>query len=544
MNTLLLLYLAGIILQSPAAVILSGAGTPEDMDSQTVETLRQLSLNPVPLNTASRSRLMGCGLFTHYQVASILEYRERTGGILSFTELSLVDGIGHEFADAIREYVSLDSRLPPGQRRKTSFRGSLTGRYGSSGYLAKTSLELGGMAELCFSSKDAVPYSGAVALYGRRYLGKVVLGAFNARFGQGLALWSGMSMSGFSSPDAFCRHATGVSLSTSTSPANYGVAADMNFGRWTLSGLLAVDWKKDVLSLRPALNIGWLGRTGEFSITAAAGPGSAVVSADTRWHIGRLDIFSEAALDLYSLAPAAVLGIRRDPGYQVNWTVLGRWYSPTYSSPGAAGVRSGSKTADEAGLSAGTRIKWFYATADAAWHPRAQSFQAKALLSASPEFDIGKVHLIPSVRIGERFRPADKLPWKTDLRAEADLATGPWHTHFRWSGCLCREFAWLWYAEGGYKSERLSAYVRGGLFKVDNWDDRIYVYEKDVPGTFNVPAYYGRGWSASAVVGCKLGSGRRLRHQLNGRIATVQYPWTEPAKDAKMEWRVQYSLKW
>jgi len=28
---------------------------------------------------------------------------------------------------------------------------------------------------------------------------------------------------------------------------------------------------------------------------------------------------------------------------------------------------------------------------------------------------------------------------------------------------------------------------------VDNWDDRIYVYERNAPGNYSVPAYYGRG---------------------------------------------------
>ena len=44
---------------------------------------------------------------------------------------------------------------------------------------------------------------------------------------------------------------------------------------------------------------------------------------------------------------------------------------------------------------------------------------------------------------------------------------------------------------------------RLGCYMVDNWDDRIYVYERDAPANFNVPAYYGRGLWTSLYVSYK-----------------------------------------
>jgi hypothetical protein len=41
------------------------------------------------------------------------------------------------------------------------------------------------------------------------------------------------------------------------------------------------------------------------------------------------------------------------------------------------------------------------------------------------------------------------------------------------------------------------------MFAVDNWDDRIYVYERDAPGSFNVPAFYGRGLWTSVYLSWK-----------------------------------------
>jgi hypothetical protein len=54
--------------------------------------------------------------------------------------------------------------------------------------------------------------------------------------------------------------------------------------------------------------------------------------------------------------------------------------------------------------------------------------------------------------------------------------------------------------ESGYRNDYFAMYLRCGIFKADDWADRIYVYERDAPGSFNVPAYYGRGiWSAAVL---------------------------------------------
>jgi hypothetical protein len=64
----------------------------------------------------------------------------------------------------------------------------------------------------------------------------------------------------------------------------------------------------------------------------------------------------------------------------------------------------------------------------------------------------------------------------------------------------CVETGFLTYVEGGFKTEKTALYLRQGLFVIDNWDDRIYAYERDVPGSFNVPAFYGRGiWTSLAA---------------------------------------------
>ena len=74
---------------------------------------------------------------------------------------------------------------------------------------------------------------------------------------------------------------------------------------------------------------------------------------------------------------------------------------------------------------------------------------------------------------------------------------------------------------------------------MDDWDDRIYVYERDAPGSFSVPARYGRGWSASLYLAWQ----PVRRHSLWLRLETVQYPWNLTPRDGRFECRLQYRFK-
>ena len=91
--------------------------------------------------------------------------------------------------------------------------------------------------------------------------------------------------------------------------------------------------------------------------------------------------------------------------------------------------------------------------------------------------------------------------------------------------------------DASYRSNNLTAHIRAGIFKVDHWDDRIYVYEYDAPGNFNVPAYYGRGVWTSAVLSYKVQ--RFLRLYL--RASYIVYPLMdiEKKKPGRAELKLQ-----
>ena len=46
-------------------------------------------------------------------------------------------------------------------------------------------------------------------------------------------------------------------------------------------------------------------------------------------------------------------------------------------------------------------------------------------------------------------------------------------------------------------------WLRFTAFDTPSWQARIYAYERDAPGNFTVPTYYGTGFSAMAYAGWK-----------------------------------------
>ena len=70
---------------------------------------------------------------------------------------------------------------------------------------------------------------------------------------------------------------------------------------------------------------------------------------------------------------------------------------------------------------------------------------------------------------------------------------------------------------------------------MDNWDDRIYAYERDVPGAYNSPAFYGRGMWSSFIASWKPAEWCKLYL----RAGVTIYPFMEEKKPGKAELRFQ-----
>ena len=528
MKTLfLLLSLLGLPGFQDAVLVLTGASCIEELDEDEIVHYQSLAEHPVDLNLAGRSRLLATGLLTPFQVASLLDYRSRTGEILSWTELSLVDGYSPAIAEALRVFTVLGVRedAAPGQPEDRRLTGSLTLRGGvrdggDTSWGIKGEAALGERAVVyaslhtTYEGTQPGPPTLSAAWYGRRSLGQVVVGHFNARFGQGLVQWSGFQLSGYSTLAAFRKNGTGFSPTGSYSPSLAGIATDWHFGPWDLSVAYSLTGNRPIANLTRI----WRGVTAGLTATAEA------ASLEARVSLPRWSLFGETAL-LYGGGLSALAGAYFLPEYARKAGLIARWYGP--SDKRYSGVAAGYETA------------LFSLTADAGWRTDTGAAQYKIASRWHPEAEWRDWRLLPDLRLQARFRPGDKAPFRVQLRAELGLLRGPWTLTGRWDALYCREFAWNWHAELGRKTDALAFYLRSGLFKVDNWDDRIYVYERDAPGAFTVPARYGRGWAASSYVVWQ----PDRHHSLWLRLETVQYPWNLTEKPGRTQIRLQYRYR-
>lgn len=205
----------------------------QDLD-QLLETLEDLAENPVQINDATFEDVARFTWLTEFQVRSLLEYVKTRGAILSHYEIALLNGFTPELAQTLSPFISLE-RKPD---RVTIANPKRIIRYGKhklitgvqrvlqeqEGYLRPDSAEnryegspLKAYMRYSFSHAGQVYfgltaekdpgepffrkenpcgfdfYSAHLQLNTNRWLKTLTVGDFRADFGQGLALWSGLS---------------------------------------------------------------------------------------------------------------------------------------------------------------------------------------------------------------------------------------------------------------------------------------------------------------------------------------------------------------
>ena len=568
-----------------AVLLLSGASSMEELSAEELERYEDLRRKPLDLNRCSRSRLLACGLFTPFQVASILEHRRQGGEILSLTELMLIEGFTSRKVDALRHFIVIRAEDGPIGAKKLrpeldlELRGAVSVPVPDSrskdrgeqrtGYGSKLHLSLGQRAELSIVGRKSYdsgrfgPVSASAVYYGRRYLGKVVLGAFNARFGEGLTQWSGFSLSSLSSVASFRKSGSGLSPSASFSPGMTGMAADFNLRRFTLS--TAIGCAPEALA-----KLGLFTKASGSIALGSTAPGIAAL-ADLSWtgrliHAGvtatceaagvhflgslpNLSLFGETSLT-YKGAFSAIAGTVWTPEYARKFALQLRWFDTSIKGKNS-GAAFGFELPD-----------WCF-TLDARYRADTRKQKYRGFLRYSkeiilparprapssvplPEVNLPEASvsvparsLTVSARFAANYAPGEAHPTRVELRSELAFTSGAWKFSTRLDGIYCASFAFHAFLEAGYLTPKLSSYLRLGGFLIDNWDDRIWVYERDAPGSFTVPAYYGRGVHCSLYCAWK----PSRHHSLYLRTSLVSYPGNPTPKNGKFEFKLQYRLR-
>ena len=538
----------------------------EDIDSDQLERLHHLLKRPLKLNLSSASDLMGSGLFSRYQAASLIDYREKNGEILSYMELSSIDGFPEGFVRTIRPFTSLETASHQ-MRYSTENEILLRSVLKASDRVAKYSYDTRYTFESRKSFKAAVGLSNSLEtdnpkpdiLSGHLEWDsfkspiKLVLGDFNARFGQGLSLWNGLNMNSYTTPSSYMRRPSGVTSSSSLTGkyAYTGFGTEISTQHWTLTALLASPGIKQSIKypgkvqLMPAVNLNYLWRNGQAGVTHSLifsdltdcpHIPSMNTSADFMLCVKGIDLFTEIAFDwvdrnisavsgvvfpIYESTDAAVkLGI--NPGeYILNCCcsiATGRWMN-TKGNKGSERRMKGSVSTEAI----------LYAIPKS--NNQSRSIQMKFHTQWQYAFHES---LLMTVRITERIRSWGSR-YRTDIRSDLQYVSNLFSATWRINLLNCIGTSFLTYLDESIKNDKMTIHLRQGLFLIDHWDDRIYAYEYDVPGSFNSPAYYGRGFWISAMSTWRI----TQRLKLYVRAGYTAYPFMKEKKPGKAELKLQ-----
>ncbi|MBP5538455.1 MAG: hypothetical protein J6X69_01265, partial [Bacteroidales bacterium] len=220
-----------------------------------------------------------------------------------------------------------------------------------------------------------------------------------------------------------------------------------------------------------------------------------------------------------------------------------RYYSPDFTATNTGAARAGTQCANEAGAALGLQWKgWRKATLtaslDACLHPRTRDASRKHTAQIKSQLDgvyTPNKEWSLQGRATARLRNYDRrqkydaklsaawqpafLRWHIASHPEAGtsvssssggLATSSssWNSlssssesqylYLQVNGgiALCHCAAWgvLLHLEESLHTPWGSVYLQEGCHRALQRDDRLYLFERNAPGTFRVPARYGQGW--------------------------------------------------
>ena len=480
-----------------AAMFLNGASSEEEIEEGEVERIQ--STRKIRVNAPGRGAR---AILSEYQLATLEDYRRHNGDILSWEELALVDGFGKEAVEALKPFLSLYSDKLPGAVDTTAKRvhGSLllraTDKNAGTKVKAEGSIWQVGLAARLkswqalssHSRLDDYSHSGLDpeslttnidwTAHAEINLGRwdIIIGDYNIRYGQGVGVWSGFSMTSLSTVSAFSKRATGVTPVLSFLPSEHrGVAVEYRLGRLYASAF----WD---IGGRYGGHVSYLSLHSQIGITAISG----LISADGVLNWKGVNIAGEIASKGKDSFAGKISGTLKAGNTKI--AVQGRVLPTRFT-----GKKNGEYAlATGAEWKSSDRMHILSLTADGALLPKLNVDPGRKQLKL---YAIWQCQASETLAFNARYtgRLRNYEPYRNDVRLDLKYNSGSWLSNVRLEGDYCNGKGILGYLEGGYKTDNLSTYLRLTGFATDNWSSRIYCYERDAPGSFLVPAYYGQG---------------------------------------------------
>jgi hypothetical protein len=250
---------------SEARIPESSSEIEEERSSAEAET--RFSLEPVrfpiDLNTAGQDELKNCGLFNDFQIYNLFEHREKNGKLLSIYELQAIEGFDPAVIQSIRPYIAVSAedlaliRDPESMRTSVAMlaRRGIQERKGYNAparYLGnplkmlvkvRHSIRKNLIAGLTAEKDPGEPflgpanklgfdyYSGYIQLNDYRMVKKLVLGDFEAGYGQGLILWNSFSLGKSSEVINAARYSPGIISHKGADESGFFRGAGLSLGK-------------------------------------------------------------------------------------------------------------------------------------------------------------------------------------------------------------------------------------------------------------------------------------------------------------------------
>ena len=258
------------------ALIEEVASTNDDEDfeidlEQLYEQFANLLDNPINLNTATRADLEQLYILSDFQISSILEYIKTNGKMLSVYELAFVYGFDDALAQSLYPFVTVDydytytsksdtakfkDMISRGKHQiivrakqlvekqagykddaTTKFKSSPLSLYTRYGYNYSERLKWNITTEKDAGETYFDFVSGHIQYNSKKTLKRLIVGDFQAQFGQGLVLWNGFAINKSVTATAIRKRARGVYGYSSTDENKYfrGVATNLSFNNFDVS---------------------------------------------------------------------------------------------------------------------------------------------------------------------------------------------------------------------------------------------------------------------------------------------------------------------
>ena len=574
------------------------------------EHLGELLRKPLDINRASAEELENLMLLTDFQIASLLEYRNSNGYILSTAELALVNGFYNGIAELLRPFIIFgkegDNEYFAGRRGKDTLGlwGKSRGEMLLKGWWKKGEEDYVGddfytqvkyryvydeKLQVGFTlEKDAgerfmcggIPLGDFSSIHvcvqdigvGRGItVQKAVLGDYLVRLGQGLVMWRGFNLSGTSTVQGAYKRGSNIVPYTSSDENSFhrgfASAARKRLARGRYADVAVFFSLKDVdarikgdtftslptdglhntastletrktlgeiiygasirySGIKMRMGFNWVGygydalngrRVQDYNRHQIYQGQYGNFSVDAAVLLGRMRVFAELAAD-YSASMAFITGVVCRKG---DWDLSGtfRTYSRSYIAPYAGAYSTISSCSNQTGFSfvAGKSLRHgnqMTVGGDYTYHPwkryniGEESHTAKLWLrlertQGAHPWNIKIYGNWTSYR--QQYKLGVKgawggepLPWmKFKVRWEAVS------TCFNTFGVAVGPEAILSGARG-----KMRLVLRCAYYNSADWNNRIYMYEYDLPSSFASSFMYGKGIKYYMLFNFK--AGRRM----------------------------------